>query len=213
MSGAAGDLQALLDPLGDAVERVLASASPPRQERLSGIHNPFGPAAALVDPWAFLAVCEAPAIVGPVTRILGKDVILWDSELFLQARRYLAFVAGAREGRYWPVAPLAGALAICAPGSPHGLLVAPLAQVATLDLSMLDPARPLYVMRYMPATSLFRRDAGFAANRLAMEEQVLVSYQARPLWLVSGEDRAGNDFVTGFTAPSPRWAGPPMQGS
>ena len=40
-----------------------------------------------------------------------------------------------------------------------------------------------------------------------MEEQPLINYATRPLWLVRGEDRAGNDFVTGFAPPVPRWAG------
>jgi hypothetical protein len=40
-----------------------------------------------------------------------------------------------------------------------------------------------------------------------MEEQPLVNYTSRPLWLVRGEDAAANDFVTGFSPSVPRWAG------
>jgi hypothetical protein len=44
-----------------------------------------------------------------------------------------------------------------------------------------------------------------------MEEQVLINFCTRPLWLVRGEDRAGNDFVTGFAPAAPRWAGASQQ--
>jgi hypothetical protein len=78
--------------------------------------------------------------------------------------------------------------------------------VAT-GLPLLDPDEPVYVIRYMPATSTFLRDGRALANWIAMEEQPLINHAARPLWLVRGEDRAGNDFVTGFSPPVPRWAG------
>ncbi len=50
-----------------------------------------------------------------------------------------------------------------------------------------------YAIRYMPATSLFDRSIG--QTRIA-NNQVL-DYSARPLWLLRGKDRAGNDFTAG----------------
>ena len=82
-----------------------------------------------------------------------------------------------------------------------------LSALAVDRLPRLDPSAALYVIRYMPSGSRFIRDGCSPPNWIAMEEQPLVNYATRPLWLVRGEDRAGNDFVTGFSPPVPRWAG------
>jgi hypothetical protein len=50
-----------------------------------------------------------------------------------------------------------------------------------------------YAIRYMPATSLF--DRSIPPTRIA-NNQVL-DYSQRPLWLLRGKDRAGNDFTIG----------------
>jgi len=54
-----------------------------------------------------------------------------------------------------------------------------------------------YAIRYMPATSRYVRDPSFPANRYAVEKSPLMNYTQRPLWLVRGADRAGNDFKIG----------------
>ena len=51
-----------------------------------------------------------------------------------------------------------------------------------------------YAIRYMPATTRFVRDPDLPANRHAPAH---VNYTQRPLWLVRGTDRAGNDFTIG----------------
>jgi hypothetical protein len=53
-----------------------------------------------------------------------------------------------------------------------------------------------YAIRYMPATSLF--DRSLSPTRIA-HNQVL-DYAQRPIWLVRGQDRAGNDFGIGKEA-------------
>jgi ectoine hydroxylase-related dioxygenase (phytanoyl-CoA dioxygenase family) len=50
-----------------------------------------------------------------------------------------------------------------------------------------------YAIRYMPATSLF--DRTIPPTRIA-HNQVL-DFSQRPIWLVRGHDRAGNDFTVG----------------
>jgi hypothetical protein len=187
----------------------LAARDPrPRPERLSGIHNPWGHAAVLATAWPFLDLCEDAAIVEAVARLIGPDVVLWDSELHLEARSYLRFVEDGRERLYWPATPLAGAVVLVTPQRPaDGALCVELAALASLDLDHLRPSEPLYVIRYMPAASLYVRDPRAVRNRAAMEAQPLINYTTRPLWLVAGEDRAGNDFVTGFSPVAPRWAG------
>ena len=204
----ASTLDQRIDALATTVRELAARRPRPRLERLSGMHNPWGHAAVLANAWRFLDVCEDTAVVDAVAGLIGPDVILWDSELHLAAETYLRFVRAGREGRYWPATPLAGAVALLAFGDAQPRPVClPLAALASADLSWIDAAEPLYVIRYMPATSLFDRDPHAPANRLAMEEQPLINYATRPLWLVRGDDRAGNDFVTGFSPPVPRWAG------
>ena len=51
-----------------------------------------------------------------------------------------------------------------------------------------------YAIRYMPATTRYVRDPEFPANKMASEH---MNYVNRPLWLVRGRDRAGNDYTRG----------------
>ena len=60
-----------------------------------------------------------------------------------------------------------------------------------------DKRRADYAIRYMPATSRYVRDPSFAANAYAAEKSQLMNYTKRPLWLLRGVDRAGNDFEIG----------------
>ena len=191
-----------------AAARELALRTPrPRQERLSGLHNPWGHGGALVDPWLLLDLCEDPEVLDGVEALIGPDIVLWDTDLYLEAAAYQRFVAQGREGRYWPAMPLQGALVLVQAGTAQPLIFLDLARIAREGLPALDPLSPLYVLRYMPATSHFVRDGRAPANWVAMEEQPLINYTTRPLWLMRGEDRAGSDFVTGFSPPVPRWAG------
>ncbi|MCW5684432.1 MAG: resolvase [Pseudolabrys sp.] len=196
---------ALVRRAQDAVARLLTMQPAPRRERLSGIHNPWGFAAGLTDPWSFLDVCESDFVVDAIERVIGSDIVLWDSELYLRARDYRAFVADGREGRYWPTEPLAGAMALLTLGASPALHVSDVRERAALPADIADD-EPLYVIRTMPAASRFSRNATMPANRAAMQEQLLINYTTRPLWLLRGEDRAGNDFVTGFASDPPRWA-------
>ena len=51
-----------------------------------------------------------------------------------------------------------------------------------------------YAIRYMPASTRYVRDPAFPANAMASKE---MNYTERPLWLLRGQDRAGNDYSTG----------------
>lgn len=194
-------------PVREAVARIVERMASVRQERLSGIHNPWGHSISLTDPWSFLDLCESDLVLDAARQIIGPDILLWDSELFIEASRYGEFLSQGREGRYWPVVPLAGAVVLVAVARDK-----PVAEAVALDdicpdiLAKFDAAEPLYVVRLMPATSRFERDASHPANRACMEEQVLVNYSNRPLWLLSGTDRANNDLVSGFAPSVPVWA-------
>jgi hypothetical protein len=188
----------LLAPLAATAARLASRA--PRQALLCGLHNPFGRASGLCDPWQFLDVCESAEVVEGVARLIGPDVVLWESELYLDCGRLCA--ALPLEGRYWPADPLAGALADIALGSGRISVW----DVRSPALELADASGAHYVIRYMPASSLYNRDPLFPPNVRAMEERPLVNYLDRPLWLVRGEDRAGNDYAAGFQTPAPAWA-------
>ncbi|MEW6436372.1 MAG: resolvase [Pseudomonadota bacterium] len=191
----------------DVVASIVKHKATIRQERLSGIHNPWGHCASLADPWAFLDLCESDLVLGPARKLLGSDIILWDSELFTETSLYSTFLQQTGEGRFWPVNPLAGAVVLLPLGreacEAKGVL---LASIGPATLDVFDPHELLYVVRLIPATSRFERDPGHPAHRACMEEQVLVNYANRPLWLLSGVDKANNDLVTGFTPIVPMWA-------
>ncbi|WP_289053035.1 phytanoyl-CoA dioxygenase family protein [uncultured Aliiroseovarius sp.] len=54
-----------------------------------------------------------------------------------------------------------------------------------------------YAIRYMPATSLYDRSEDNPATIYARTHSPSMNYPARPIWLVRGQDRAGNDFTVG----------------
>jgi len=54
-----------------------------------------------------------------------------------------------------------------------------------------------YAIRYMPASSRYVRDPAYPANAYAAEKSQLMNYTQRPIWLLRGVDRAGNDFTIG----------------
>lgn len=54
-----------------------------------------------------------------------------------------------------------------------------------------------YAIRYMPATARYVRDPSFPANAYAAEKSQLMNYTTRPLWLLRGVNRAGNDLEIG----------------
>jgi len=54
-----------------------------------------------------------------------------------------------------------------------------------------------YAIRYMPATSLYDRSPEHPATVYANAMSPNMNYPERPLWLVRGEDRAGNDLNVG----------------
>lgn len=172
-----------------------------RQEELSGIHNPFGRAGGLVDAWAFLDLAESAVLCDALEPVLGPDILLWDSELFLSRGAWLA--ERAREGRYWPFGtPVTGALV-------EVVLDSGECQVTPLELvpQVAPPTgETTYVLRYASAAARFLREGSAAPNRACALERPLVNYANRPLWLVRGENVAGNSLAKGYTSLSPHWA-------
>jgi len=185
-------------PLREAAEGLRCTA--PSQDMLSGIHNAFGYHACRAQAWSFLDVGESHELLDCVEDVVGPDIILWDSELYLHR-----LTPWPEEASIWPADPLAGVIAAVAVET---------GAVLMLDIGRLQAQSSVlrgcadgtwYVIRYMPSTSLFDRDPRSRANRRAAQVRPLVNYAKRPLWLVRGEDRRGNDFATGFSLPAARW--------
>lgn len=197
--------EALLAPLRAAAQRLVEER--PWPELLCGIHNPFGHHACTGEAWQFLDLAESADVLDAVEDALGSDIVLWDSELYLASHDF-----PAAEAVCWPVEPLAGTVTLVV--LDEGRLV--LADIGWLKVvrEMLPlGAGPLYALRYMPTTSRFNRDPRFPPNRRATELRPLINYAQRPIWLVRGEDRAGNDFAAGFSTPVAQWASGAQSGA
>jgi hypothetical protein len=188
---------AVLAPAREIANRLAGQTAP--QDMLSGIHNPFGYHACVAQAWFFLDIAEDAILLDCVQDVMGPDIILWDSELYLD---HAALPLG--EAPLWPVEPLAGTVAVITlhDGDLFLIEITRLTECSAL-LRPLAGAR--YVLRYMPATSQFQRDPSFAANQRGAEIRPLVNYSKRPIWLVRGEDRRENDFSIGFSVPAARW--------
>ena len=57
-----------------------------------------------------------------------------------------------------------------------------------------------FAIRYMPASSLFDRSEDSPVTAYARIHSPNMNYPALPIWLVHGQDRAGNDFSVGKPA-------------
>ena len=194
--------EALPDSLLNPTRAVAAALAErkPWQELLSGIHNPFGRHTCAADAWIFLDIAESAAVLDAVEDVLGLDIVLWDSELYFEAA-----ALPADEALWWPVEPLAGTIAIVAMAT-GSLLLIDVTRRREIAPNLHDADSPFYLLRYMPASRRFDRDPRSPANRRAAEARALINYAKRPLWLVRGADRAGNDFAAGFSLPAAQWA-------
>jgi hypothetical protein len=199
------------------------------------LHNPWSRAGTVYDSWGFLELCQAPALLDPVTELIGPDIVLFDSGWLPDP----ASTRGAgpdtadpelvSDAARFPVEPLGGATVLVAFARethtrlsvdlgpiqlPFGsrVVCALQARVAHRVCGLDEPGLPsVYVARYFPATARYLRDPALAVHRVLTERYPLLNYARLPLWLVRGEDRAENDFVTGFSVRAAYWgaaAGP-----
>jgi hypothetical protein len=227
----------LLGFLQAEVARFSKSISVPRPWHYSELHNPWSRAAAVFDSWGFLDVCQSSTVIENVGRLIGPDIVLFDSQ-WLPDRWHPIEAESALESdaHRFPVDPPVGVTVLIAvAGVPRGILrvdyrdsklgTAAKQQVsASLELEpgtilVLDSrlayrvrcARSSSVvpaalaMRYFPASSRYSRDPTAPVHRTLTERYPLINYARLPLWLVNGEDRADNDFVTGFNVRAGYW--------
>ena len=193
------------------------------------LHNPWSRSAFNVDSWKFLDLCQSAELMQLVTPFIGEDIILFDSQFSPDL-----YDAGKPEPLWrndrlrCPAHPLHG-LVIRIPfsglihenikfiykagqygeqviGVKTGRIICHNINLTYRIHGTANLAQPVeYVIRYFPATSCYLRDPSVKLHRELMEQYPLINYAQMPLWLVQGEDKADNDFVTGFQPKAGRW--------
>ncbi len=195
------------------------------------LHNPWSRSALTVDSWKFLELCQSAALLRLITPLLGEDIILFDSQFSPDLYDTGATAPAWNNDRLrCPVNPLQGVVVripFSAPVDGSARFTCQMGQHAQREIEISTGqiichnidlpyricgiehlAQPVeYVIRYFPATSRYLRDPATAIQRKLTERYPLLNYAQMPLWLVQGEDRAGNDFVTGFQTRAGRWIG------
>ena len=213
---------------------IRRSAQKMRPWLLWELHNPWGRSACVADSWKFLELCQSPDLLSQITPFIGEDIVLFDSQFSPGLHD-----AGQPESSWQndrlrcPADPLRGLVVripfadpadenakfICKPDQSAKQVIEYRAGniiCHNIDLNyrvvagIESPKQPLeYVIRYFPATSRYSRDPTTKLHRQLTERHPLLNYARMPLWLVRGEDKAGNDFVTGFQPRAGRWIGRP----
>jgi hypothetical protein len=213
--------------------RQFAQIAVPRPWHYAELHNPWSRAAATFDSWGFLDLCQSPSLIEKVAKLIGPDLILFDSEWLPDRWQPVeAETALESDAHRFPVDPPCGVTALIgvgdaaratvhvdyqpshprAAGAHTDVLLGP---GAVLFLGSRVPYRAraagdagvpnVYAVRYFPASSRYERDPTACAHRALTERYPLFNYARFPLWLVHGQDRAGNDFVTGFNVRAGYW--------
>jgi hypothetical protein len=227
--------EATLEFLRQQAAKVGAAGGAVRPWHYWELHNPWSRAGTVYESWGFLELCHAPALLDPVTELIGPDIVLFDSGWLPNPS--LTRGAGtdtpdpelSSDAARFPVEPLGGATVLVAfAAETHaglsldlgsirlpfgsGVVCALEARVAYRVCGIAEAGLPsVYVARYFPATARYLRDPALAVHRDLTERYPLLNYARLPLWLVRGEDRAENDFVTGFSVRAAYWgtaAGP-----
>jgi hypothetical protein len=188
------------------------------------LHNPWARAAALYDSWGFLDLCQSPSLLAAIAGQIGEDLILFDSQWLTEApQRPTGEVAAESDAHRFAVDPLRGVTVLIAFTDPpaatlhqqSGSFELRRGSITLVDAEVPyrvqscppDGLPPVFAARYFPATCRYLRDPTVPLHRALTERYPLFDYARMPLWLVRGEDRAQNDFVTGFNPRAGYWSG------
>ncbi len=234
----------LLAEMTRCIEDLIAANPDVRPEQLVGAHIRKSDDTGVRGVDELLELASHPDILDPVEQIMGRDLILWGSQVFSKPASDGLAIPWHQDGQYWPVRPRRtvtvwiaidradvdnGCMRVI-PGTHRQGLMAhestddeglalnqgvaePIDESAAVDV-VLEPGqfslhdamlvhgsnanrsgrrRCGYAIRYMPATSLF--DRSIPPTRIARNQ--VIDFSQRPIWLVRGQDRAGNDFTVG----------------
>jgi len=217
--------------------RLCGEIEVPRPWHYGELHNPWGRAAAAYDSWGLLDLCQSSALLETIAALIGTDIILFDSQWLpdcLEPREAESTLES--DAHRFPLDPRHGLTAlVCFADQqtyPVGVDYKPLhprsddaqdwvsvefqrGEVLYVDCQVPYRVRStpgnrhpvVYAIRYFSAHSRYERDPTSAVHRVLMERYPLINYAQMPLWLVHGQDRAGNDFVTGFNVRAGFWTG------
>jgi hypothetical protein len=223
-----------LEFLRQQAAKVRAAGDRVRPWHYWELHNPWSRAGMLYDSWGFLELCQTRALLDPVTELIGPDIVLFDSgwlpdpSLTPGAGIDTADPELSSDALRFPVEPLGGATVVVAFAEEthralsvdlgsirlpfdSGVVCAVEAGVAYRVCGLDEVGLPsVYVARYFPGTARYLRDPALAVHRDLTERYPLLNYARLPLWLVRGEDRAQNDFVTGFSVRAAYWSTVPV---
>ena len=209
---------------------LIRSVQPkPRPWHYWELHNPWSRSALVTDSWGFLDLCESKELTAILTPLAGPDLILYDSQFSPDlAERGHSSPLWTSDGERCPVDPLAGIVVRIplASEEERGISYSSEngeATTSTGETLQILPGHLVchdirlryqkqspydeYVIRYFPATSRYIRELTAPIHLQLTESFPLLNYARMPLWLVCGEDRANNDFVTGFNPKAARWIG------
>ena len=219
-----------LEFLRQQAAKVRAAGGAARPWHYWELHNPWSRAGMLYDSWGFLELCQTRALLDRVTELIGPDIVLFDSgwlpdpSLTPGAGIDTADPGLSSDASRFPVEPLGGATVLVAFAKEthrglsvdlgsiqlpfeSGVVCAVEARVAYRVRGLDEVGLPsVYVARYFPGTARYLRDPALAVHRDLTERYPLLNYARLPLWLVRGEDRAENDFVTGFSVRAAYWS-------
>ena len=216
--------------LNDQLEKLQNADNRSRPWHYWELHNPWSRSSVMIDSWRFLDLCQSPALLEQVQQMLGPDVILFDSRIVSHPGRKSEHPEWTLDKIYFPVSPAKG-ITVRIPIMPrssdkatftYGSKSKPLktqeisisnnhiiAHDMNSQYQIIHRDRSSgfyeYLIRYFPATSRYIRDPSAREHKILTELYPLMNYATLPLWLVCGEDRADNDFVTGFSTKIGRW--------
>ena len=213
----AGQAHSLLKPALETADR--------RPWHSWALHNPWSLAATVVDSWSILSICQNRELLDAVEQLIGSDIILAETQLrAINARKEGHW---DNDAIFFPVESVDGA-AVRLPLKPSSGLRFLCRAPPTFEFSMdagaqqfivhaaalnyryevvVDDERQFeLVMLFYSADGRYSRDPTHPVHQALMERFPLRQSVKAPLWLVRGEDRAGNDFVSGFQVKSAYWA-------
>jgi len=188
------------------------------------LHNPWSRAAACIDSWGLLDIAQSPKLLDGVAQVIGEDIVLFDTRIEPNPALGDANRTAWRDDKlFFPLDRDGGAVVrlpfgnvevrireFCCAGQgivrvQRGQALIHAADCRYRYAEAISPGEFEFVIRYFPSTHRYLRDPQHPRQMALMNRYPWVNYSTMPLWQVRGEDRADNDFVTGFRVRSGRW--------
>ncbi|MDG2354830.1 MAG: GTP-binding protein [Paracoccaceae bacterium] len=177
-----------------------------------GVHNPWSLSSNYFDSWAVLEICEDENILAEVRKILGTNINLIGSEIITEKTPWLSHegdIVVAKEASYIPVdakRSLACRIPLTdCPGSLFNskIILHKLSQTWFCKKNSGKWAH--LVLYFSDSNMLFNRSNSHPSNIYSSSQRPLANIAAMPIWLVSGEDGANSNYVTGYDRPKAEW--------